>query len=115
MRLIDADALRRRICCHMAGVIYRGDGYIPTGKDSDSPYEFLRGYEEGAKQIANMVLNDKNIVDAVPVVRCKDCKHWGGRHGTNECSLITTITEPTYWAKTQPDDFCSSGERRSDD
>lgn len=49
------------------------------------------------------------------LVRCKDCKHWGGRHGTNECSLITTVTEPTYWAKTQPDDFCSSGERRSDD
>lgn len=53
-------------------------------------------------------------IDAVPVVRCKDCKHWGGRHGMNECSLITTITEPTYWAKTQPDDFCSSGERRGE-
>ena len=62
----------------------------------------------------DLLIDNTPTVDAVPVVRCKDCKHWGGRHGMNECSLITTITEPTYWAKTQPDDFCSSGERRSE-
>lgn len=42
--------------------------------------------------------------DAVPVVRCKDCNHYNGhRH----C---------TYFEQTVLDnDFCSYGERRSDD
>lgn len=99
MRLIDADALRRRICSHMAGVIYRGDGYIPNGKDSASSYEFLRGYEEGAKQVANMVLRDENIVDAVPVVRCKDCV--GYREEDGVCVAWEGFV--------RTDDFCSYG------
>ena len=53
-------------------------------------------------------------VDAVPVVRCKDCKHykpqkksvhWENR--TNYCNRIVTI-------KVQPYDFCSYGEKRRD-
>ena len=51
-------------------------------------------------------------VDAVEVVRCKDCKHykpqkksahWESR--TNYCNRIVTI-------KVQPYDFCSYGERK---
>lgn len=50
--------------------------------------------------------------DVVPVVRCKDCKHykpqkksahWENR--TNYCNRIVTI-------KVQPYDFCSYGERK---
>lgn len=51
-------------------------------------------------------------VDAVEVVRCKDCKyyrpqkksaHWENR--ANYCNRIVTI-------KVQPYDFCSYGERK---
>lgn len=60
-------------------------------------------------------LNDMPTVDAVPVVRCKDCKHyrpqkksahWENR--ANYCNRVVTI-------KTQPDDFCSYGERKDGD
>ena len=55
------------------------------------------------------------IVDAVPVVRCKDCKHykpqkksahWENR--ANYCNRVVTI-------KMQPDDFCSYGKRKDGD
>ena len=53
-------------------------------------------------------------VDAVEVVRCRDCKHympqkksahWENR--ANYCNRIVTI-------KTQPYDFCSYGERKNE-
>ena len=49
-------------------------------------------------------------VDAVPVVRCKDCKHYRSQkksahweNRANYCNRIVTI-------KPQPYDFCSHGE-----
>ena len=51
-------------------------------------------------------------VDAVPVVRCKDCKHYRPQkksahweNKANYCNRIVTI-------KVQPYDFCSHGERK---
>lgn len=41
-------------------------------------------------------------VDAVCVVRCKDCKNWH----TTECALDYVMFEPT------DDSFCSYGERK---
>ena len=70
--------------------------------NSDGAY----GYVD-AKQIA-----DAPTVDAVEVVRCKDCKyykpqkksaHW--ENSVNYCNRIVTI-------KVQPYDFCSYGEQK---
>ena len=55
-------------------------------------------------------------VDAVPVVRCKDCKHY--RNYPN--GLCYLHTEPKTNARgysgdavcVEPDDFCSYGERK---
>ena len=66
---------------------------------------------------AVLASNIKNAptVDAIPVVRCKDCKHykpqkksahWENR--ANYCNRIVTI-------KVQPYDFCSHGERKDGD
>ena len=61
---------------------------------------------------ATRILQEAPTVDAVPIVRCKDCKHykpqkksahWENR--ANYCNRIVTI-------KVQPDDFCSYGERK---
>jgi hypothetical protein len=49
-------------------------------------------------------------VDAVPVVRCKDCNHWEEiKHGYGWCCAST----PNH-ALTKDDDYCSYGERRTD-
>lgn len=57
-------------------------------------------------EIAEMV-DSAQMVDAVPVVRCKDCKH-RRKNEENEpyCALTNGLTGP--W----DDEFCSYGERR---
>ena len=86
--------------------------------------DFLKRYTEMEKDgklvfaaceikqdFADMISN-ATTVDAVEVVRCKDCKHykpqkksahWENR--ANYCNRVVTI-------KVQPDDFCSYGERK---
>lgn len=59
--------------------------------------EYVRGFNFVAKKIV-----DAPTIDAVPVVRCKDCKHL---LRDNECPLRT-------WFVHVEDDFCSYGERR---
>jgi hypothetical protein len=49
-------------------------------------------------------------IDAVPVVRCENCKHFR-RNLENDtyCGCVGGLTDP------EENDFCSYGERRSDD
>ena len=56
---------------------------------------------------AKSFIDDAPTVDAVPVVRCRDCKHFK-RNLENDtyCSSVNGLTDP------QEDDFCSYGERR---
>ena len=53
-------------------------------------------------------------VDAVEVVRCKDCKSWKClREDRGLCKHPTfTLEDDTIDPLTEPDDFCSYGERR---
>ena len=46
--------------------------------------------------------------DVVPVVRCKDCKHFGG-HGACHCHAADENGTPIF---VREDDFCSYGERK---
>lgn len=63
-------------------------------------------------------------IDAVPVVRCKDCKRWdehsqygydseNGVYG-NYC-MLWTPEDDFYAVETPEDGFCSYGERKRDD
>ena len=56
---------------------------------------------------AKSFIDDAPTVDAVPVVRCRDCKHFK-RNLENDtyCSSVNGLTDP------EEDDFCSYGERR---
>lgn len=47
-------------------------------------------------------------IDAVAVVRCKDCKYWDD---DRRCNGIENGLMRDY---TKPDDFCSYGERETD-
>ena len=88
MRLIDADAFLKRMS--------RTDRFFGVVFD----------------------INDEPTVDAVPVVRCRDCKHC--RNLPNGlCYLYTEPYDNERGYKgeavcVEPDDFCSCGERRTD-
>lgn len=83
MRLIDADALIES---------------IEQGKGKNSIYaQFVRAYTKEAPAI-----------DAVPVVRCKDCK-WMEKNvfGGQYCNY--------RYGNIRLDDFCSCGERKDNE
>ena len=48
-------------------------------------------------------INAIKTVDAVSVVRCKECKRWG----TDDCFMCNECQRNPY--PTKPDDFCSYG------
>ena len=92
-RLIDADTLSEKLC---ETTIFIKDG-----------------------EVFQRMINDAPTVDAVEVVRCKDCKHWfphtqcGFDEDNDEyhdyCGLL--IPDDDYYAYTRkPDDYCSYGE-----
>ena len=85
MRLIDADKLLG---------IYKK--WIP---------QLLSKEDEGDRrgvETCIMVLEDMQTVDAVPVVRCRECKHYDGKW---MCKISGVPSR-------KPNDFCSYGERK---
>lgn len=65
---------------------------------------------QGAMRLARSKIENAPTVDAVEVVRCKDCKHW--RENTLWCDMNSRDRET--WHNWYEDDFCSYGERRTD-
>ena len=51
---------------------------------------------------ATLILREAPTVDAMPVVRCKDCKHYDGKWF---CKISGVPSRKPY-------DFCSYGERK---
>lgn len=57
-------------------------------------------------------------IDAVEVVRCKDCYWWDDEKiGWNNCGRCAEWSDVEVGMSryTKPEDYCSHGERRSDD
>lgn len=54
------------------------------------------------------------VADVVPVVRCKDCKHFNFEHMECENEAVSTDHEggASYSLNFYLDDFCSYGERK---
>ena len=50
-------------------------------------------------------------VDVVPVVRCKDCKHYE----IHKPKVLENCERNGYLIPMKPDDFCSHGERKDGD
>ena len=105
MRIIDADALKEELFCvkiTIAGVRY-GKNFL---------CEILTDFYKHLFQ----AIDDAPTIDAVPVVRCGECKYWlhmedGFGDCTNRRFHIPNIAPPSM----DKDDFCSCGERRSND
>ena len=83
MRLIDADSLQRRIC----------------GAKCGCEYEDCWN-EEGC--VYDHFISNSPTINAVPVVRCWECKY----HNKPTCPMRLSFN----WTK--DDDFCSYGERK---
>lgn len=98
MNLIDKDALAKMIC---------KDQCDRKRADCDSDCEMVA------------YVTNAPTVDAVPVVRCKDCKHrrengWYGEPGTPKyiCELDTGDIFECGREADKDDWFCADGERR---
>ena len=87
MRVIDADGLRRRIVA------------------------FCTGCSTTYLTVENivMMINQANTVDAVPVVRCRDCVYAQSAKINKKGFLIC----PASRMEITDDDFCSYGERKN--
>ena len=91
MRLIDSDELWERL------------NYEPWENNADRD------------EIALPIVNAAPTVDAVPVVRCKDCKWFADNNGGEwyGCKMFHVV-RITPEDTPKPDDFCSYGERREE-
>ena len=104
MRLIDADELKEHL---FVGADY--DKAINDGidKTEEEVFAFKCGWNDALKSVEQFA----PTVDAVEVVRCKDCKWYKRKYPWNgniyECSYLE--------APMDDDDFCSWGERREDE
>ena len=90
-RLIDADALKTKaIRCETFNLY-------------DAPVFF--------KAVGTKEIDRAPTIDAVPVVRCKDCKYRfkNNGHSKDGCPII----DANIWM--DDDDFCSHGERKGCD
>ena len=68
-------------------------------------------YVRGADDAIGVVINAPAI-DAVPVVRCRECKHYkdlGTYYRLMDCTHRDGLTNP------DEDDFCSYGQRKETD
>ncbi len=98
MRLIDAETFPNKLKEMM----------IQIDKNRGEPEEdwFLYGFDEFviALDVIDLV-KEMPTIDAVPVVRCKDCKYYNGidHYCVNDGVLV------------KADDYCSWGERRDDE
>lgn len=114
MRLIDADALTERI-------------------DADHCASCSRLYpcSECGLGIARESIENTPTIDAVPVVRCKDCTKWdkstmehyedvfSGSGDTAKCQMLCEIDTwgecPDEMKRTDSNWFCADGERKKND
>ena len=92
MRLIDADAMKRVyqevLCSHVACIdcsFFMDDKYCRF----------------------ETMLSEVPTINAIPVVRCRECKHCDPEN--HHCDHPMSTSAPL---SRKPDDFCSYGERK---
>ena len=121
MRLIDADALKESL----TETLHRCDKWIENAKDE----EIRRIAEANYTAFLESILRVKGAptIDAVPVVRCKDCKYWGKdtlRHNSNdvaewdecECEMLANRDGWNEIDRYCCDvHFCADGERKDNE
>lgn len=100
MRLIDADALAEKLSSMHGEGGFEADIYCADGAWSKGKWIWLDPEDYGL-EAAEKALKQTSTIDAVAVVRCKDCKH---REELLECPFWLG------WCHNGDDDYCSWGE-----
>ena len=114
MRLIDADALEDEM--------YHKSFEVDDGRNVWNSGLWIR------YKIFEEAIRDAPTVDAVPIIRCKDCKHYERDHfdavyyptesgEAQKVPLITAHEICTKWGdgcKTAEDGYCFLGERKEE-
>ena len=65
----------------------------------------------GDVQTVRDILSDAPTIDAVPVVRCRECHHCKETMDHKGPGLFCSIWG-REWQRVQPNDFCSYGQRK---
>ena len=99
MRLIDADTLIKNL-----------DDAIQDAKSNGE----ICDYWEDDRSNLLYYLDTAPSVDAVEVVRCKECKHWVCNPNTEEWGKCKWISDEQFDVVMNADDFCSYGDRARD-
>ena len=75
-------------------------------------YSLERTYRKDSSTmvVERCKIKDIPVVDAVPVVRCKDCKHWCKEKDDSDYGHCKR-----YDHYARADCYCSDGERREDE
>jgi len=94
MRLIDADAVYKILKSYEIRKATIGNPL------TDWEYGYTCGIERAESEI-----ECATTVDAVPVIRCKDCKHWSGDDDETYCSELGIFG-------TDPNSFCSYARKK---
>ena len=116
MRLIDANEVVKNIVAER--------DKIPYELVSEKPFKHGNSMRGGIRK-ALRCIEQAPTVDAVPVVRCRECKYWGDEDGKLQCSdgvLFARCKIHNYlldgrhtgWCPTE-NDFCSCGEKEGAD
>ena len=95
-RLIDADALKD---------VFERHFYIPD----DQSGHLIKQWMKVAINNCITLLDKAPTIDAVEVVRCKDCKY----RNTERCAMsFRDFTTGKLFSRESGIDFCSKGERK---
>ena len=111
-RLIDADKM----------AVDDSEAYMSAQSQITDNMKWLINFT--AHSIIQRLIADTPTVDAVPVVRCKDCRYWGDEAGVTvrtdgvrfaRCKVhnLCVRGKKIGWCPTE-DDFCSLGEMRDE-
>lgn len=111
-RLIDANQM----------AVDESEAYMSAQAQITDDLKWLVNFAAHSK--IQRLIADTPTVDAVPVVRCRDCKYWGDEAGVTvradgvrfaRCKVhnLCVSGKKIGWCPTE-DDFCSQGERRTE-
>ena len=82
---------------------------MPRLIDADALLDYFRNEHHESEVIE--AVKDAPTIDAVPVVRCKDCE-FALSHPDNAEKLV--CRKGINWRGVEPNHYCSYGERRTD-
>jgi hypothetical protein len=99
MRLIDADKLEKVVSEKF------------KERYGNTVYQFIHDFF----RFVIRQIRKAPTIDAVPVVRCKDCKHYSPQKKSAHWNCTTLYCNRVVTMKVSPDDFCSYGERKEDE